>query len=112
MSVSLSLHKRSISDVIVSTQHQTETTNLELNAASNNNQKQSKLKSSKSVGSCTSNFKGERWVLSCFLNKIVEELELQMCSGSEFQIIETAKENERLSLADFMLGASLPSTLS
>ena len=40
--------------------------------------------------------------------KIVKELELRMCSGSEFQsqIIGAAKENERLPLADFMLGTT------
>ena len=27
-----------------------------------------------------------------------------MCSGSEFQIVGATKENERLPLADFMLG--------
>ena len=29
-----------------------------------------------------------------------------MCSGSEFQIVGAAKENERLPLADFMLGTT------
>ena len=43
--------------------------------------------------------------MSCFL-KIVKEPELRMCSGSEFQIVGAAKENERLPLADFMLGTT------
>ena len=29
-----------------------------------------------------------------------------MCSGSDFEIIGAAKENERLPLADFMLGTT------
>ena len=55
---SVLLQKRSISDVIVSTQHRTETTNLSSMLhptippiqSNNSNQNQSKKKSSKSVG--------------------------------------------------------------